>query len=58
MAVGLGERRVGRKGKALVIVLPVIWTRNNNVGPGNTMMLTMEGKRLVVEPAKKEGQNG
>jgi len=54
----LGERRVGRKGKALVIVLPVIWTRNNNVGPGNTMMLTMEGKRLVVEPAKKEGQNG
>jgi len=58
MALRLGERRVGKKGRALVITLPVIWTRNNNVEPGNIMMLKMEGKRLVVEPAKKEGENG
>jgi len=57
MTIDLGQRRVGRKGRALVVTLPVIWTRNNNVGPGNTMMLTMEGKKLVVEPAKKEGEN-
>ena len=55
MLLEIGERRVGKKGRALVITLPVIWIRNNNIGPGNIMTLTMEGKRLVVEPAKKGG---
>jgi len=55
--IEIGERRVGKKGRALVITLPVIWTKNNNIEPGNIMMLTMEGKRLVVEPAKKEVGN-
>ena len=57
MQIEIGERRVGKKGRALVITLPVIWTKNNNIEPGNIMMLTMEGKRLVVEPAKKEVGN-
>jgi len=58
MQFKIGERKVGKKGRALVITLPAIWIRNNNVEPGNIMMLTVEGKRLVVEPAKKEGENG
>jgi len=57
MPLELGKRKVGKKGGALVITLPVIWIRNNNIEPGNTMRLTMEGKRLVVEPAKKEVGN-
>jgi len=55
--IEIGERRVGKKGRALVITLPVIWTKNNNIEPGNIMMLTMEGKRLVMKPAKKEVGN-
>jgi len=57
MTLKIGERRVGKKGGALVITLPVIWIRNNNIEPGNMMILTMEGKRLVVQPAKKEWGN-
>jgi len=57
MTIELGERKVGKKGRALVVTLPAIWIRNNNIEPGNIMMLTMEGKRLVVEPAKKEVGN-
>jgi len=57
MTIEIGERRVGKKGRALVITLPVIWIKNNNIEPGNIMMLTMEGKRLVVQPAKKEVGN-
>jgi len=57
MQIEIGERKVGKKGRALIITLPVIWIKNNNIEPGNAMTLTMEGKRLVVQPAKKEVGN-
>jgi antitoxin component of MazEF toxin-antitoxin module len=53
MTLELGARKVGRKGRALVVTLPVIWIRNNDVKPGNKMILTMEGRKLVLEPGKK-----
>ena len=57
MQIEISDRRVEKKGRALVVTLTAIQIRNNNIEPRDIMMITMEGKRLVLEPTKKEVGN-